>query len=541
MLSGKTPATFGLAVDGMSPVQRAVFNEEMHGYILSFRAAHDGRYPSEADAVKATLLRTTGNEVWRTNLFLPVLPQGGKPTAIQQEITAFGNISNPAKRRDFLLKHPGIQDYFGASQDQDVFLHEQPLWDQFNAISKQRDLDLRKVRLAIDQHGYTTGLAAEVKGISAKYSKAIQDLRSQDALTWKGNATYPAGSLADNGEIRVEGPWSRKLDGDPIAAKAFLHESFPDVSKGQLDAHTIGQTAVDLQNEATRIHQLGWQKLGYPDEQHAKDRLSQITQTLDVFRSMPKNPTSQMVDAYYSQYVDPYMKMRDKLTVEQAKTSSEDKNVVYSLNRAIKEHYDHPVVVIDPVNGKKTTFPSPVSFGFTMLPPDQYHAALAGAVASRWQDITGYEKTLLGIKTPPHVADGWAAYQKTVADYRSANPGATLVAVQKAGLARQIDKQYPGFYKDFLFASQAKVDRYERTNLYQGLAKPLRATFDQLVGDPAKQLVAAIKANGHTSYYMGYWRQYVKGELATELEAHPELKAELQQYGPDFLNTLPSH
>jgi hypothetical protein len=514
----------------------------MHNIILGYRADHDGRYPSEQYTVKAALLRATGNEVWRTNLVLPILPATGKPTRIQQLIAQLGDIHDPKKRRAFLDKHPDVADYFGAGSDQQLYLHEQPLWDRFNAISKQRDIELTQVRQEIDKSGYTVALAKRVKEISQQYSKAIQRLRSQDALTWAGNTTYPAGKVADNGEVQVEGPWAQKLDGDPVAAKAFLHESFPGIGAQQLDKHTIGQTVIDLQNEGTRIRQLGWKELGYPDAQHAKDRLSQINQAVDVFHSMPGNATSQMIDDYYTRFVDPYIKMRDHLVAEQAKTSSADKNVVYALNRAIKEQYDHPVLVRDPVSGKDVKFPSPVSFGFTMLPPDQYKAALAGAVASRWQDITGYEKTLLGVKTPPDVAEGWAAYQKAVQDWREqpVNAGHSLQANQKISLAHQIDGVYPGFYKDYLFAQQPKVDRYERTVLYQHLPSAEKTLFDQYVGGPAKQLAQAIKQSGSGSARLAYWRTYVRTELVPWLATQKQLNADLEKYGPDFLNTLPS-
>lgn len=539
MLSGKEPATFGAAVHGMSPVQRAGFNKELHGVILAYRADHNGRYPSEADAVKAALLRSTGLETWRTNLFVPVLPDTSQPSEIQKLHKQFDQITNPAKRRDFLDKHPQLADSFGASQDQDLFLHEQPLWDQFNQINADRQQALERVRQQIDQHGYNKTAAAEIKAISVKYSADIQRLRRLDALTWKGSQTYPAGKIADNGEILTPGPWSRQLDGDPIAARAFLHEAFPDITKGQLDQHMIGQTVLDLQNEATRIRTLGWQKLGYPDAQHARDRLSQISQKLDVFRSFPKTATAKMVDDFYK-VVDRYRAQRDAWTQRLANVSSSDKNVVFSEFRAWKEQYDHPITVTDPKTGQKVRFPSPVSWGLTELPPDQYQAALAQAVASRWQDISGYEKNLLGVKTPANVAQGWAAYEKAVAEYESGPSNPPLVEQQKRGVARQIDKAYPGFYKDFLFAEQPKIDRYERTTLYQQLPTDERATFDRYIGGPAKQVAQAIKANGHSTYYMRAWRTYVKTQLGPWLAGNKQMQAGLARYGPDFLNTLPS-
>ncbi|MHB8742569.1 MAG: hypothetical protein ACYC9L_05525 [Sulfuricaulis sp.] len=532
--------SYGVAIDGMSQAQRSVFNEEMHNYILSYRAHNNGRYPSESDAVKATLLRATGLEVWRANMFLPAYLNVGPSSEIQNLHAQFDKITDPKKRSEFLVAHPKLQDSFGASVDQGLYLHNQPLWDQFHKATVARDAQMKTLRDQIDVQGYTPAIAKQIRAVSATYRTDIQRIRTQDAQSWAGNKTYPPGKVADNGEILQTGPWGLHLDGDPIAANAYLHELFPKIGRPEFTAHTIGQTVLDLQAESDRVRQLGWQKLGYPDQQHAKDRLSQIYQTISTLQSLPKNPTSQMVSAYYSKYVDPYRALRTKLTIAQKGTSSADKNTVYALTRAIKERYDHSVTVVDPVNGKRDTFPSPVSFGFTLLPPDLYRTALAGAVSGRWQDITGYEKTLLGVQTPTRVAEGWLAYQKTVSEYERVptNPG--LVASQKLALAQQIDKVYPGFLKDFKFSLQPKVGRYESTTLYKTMPAAVRSLFDQTIGTPANQVAAAIKANGHATYYMRWWRNYVRDQIKPWLDSEPAVKAELARYGADFLDTLPA-
>jgi hypothetical protein len=538
ILSGAVPATFGFAVDAMSPVQRSSFNRELHAVILSYRAANKGRYPSEQNAVKAAVLQATGLETWRTNLFVPFYPATGQTSKLQQLHAQFDKIHNPTQRGKFLDAHPQLADSLGASADQNVYLHEQPLWGQFNTLTAARNKQLATVYDSMLADGYTTKTAAEIKRIGNVYGVAIGRLRRLDALTWKGDTTYPAGRVASNGEIQTEGPWASKLDGDPLAAQAFLHAKFPDITQGQLDAHTVGQTVVDLQNEAARIANLGWQKLGYPDAQTARDRLSQIYGKIDVFKSFPKNATQQAVDAYYTKFVDPYRAERTAWTTRLATVSAADKDTVYAEYRAWKEGFDRPVTVTQA--GQQIRFPSPVSFGLTELPPAEYRKALAQAAASQWQDISGYEKVLLGVKTPPNIADGWAAYQETLNGYRQKNPGVALVAAQRLGLAQEIDKTFPGFLNDYRFSLESKVVRFEATSLYRGM--PARQLFDDVIGAPARKLAAAIAANGSRSYYEGHWRTYIREQVQPWLAepAQSTLRAELALYGPNFLNTLVS-
>jgi hypothetical protein len=151
-----------------------------------------------------------------------------------------------------------------------------------------------------------------------------------------------------------------------------------------------------------------------------------------------------------------------------------------------------------------------VQVGLLRLPADQLHAYLAGSVSGRWQDIASYEKTLLGVPTSKGVSEGWSGYQQAISAYHKANPGSTIVRAQLAGLATQIDKTYPGFAKDWQLSQTPKVIRFQQTNLYQTMTPAVRQLFDANIAGPAKQTAAAIKQNGHATYYTGEWRKYIE-------------------------------
>jgi len=216
--------------------------------------------------------------------------------------------------------------------------------------------------------------------------------------------------------------------------------------------------------------------------------------------------------------------------------SSDNLDQVKSQLRAWKDDHDHPVYIMS--GGVRIKFPSVVQIGWSTLPTATRHLALQQAASGDWAHIASYEKTMLGVKTPPDVGKGWSAYYEAVTAYNKVPSNSSLVAAQKVGLAKQIDKAYPGFFKDYLFSRQPKIDRFKYTDLYKQM--PDKSLFDQYIVGPAEQTAKAIKTNGSRNYYEKAWRNYVETQVVPWLNSQPQLKAEVAGYGPNFLNTLPS-
>jgi hypothetical protein len=106
---------------------------------------------------------------------------------------------------------------------------------------------------------------------------------------------------------------------------------------------------------------------------------------------------------------------------------------------------------------------------------------------------------------------------------------------QKLGLAKQINRDYPGFFPDYLLAEKPKVDRFQLTVVYRTMRA--QAEFNQRFGEPAKLNSQAMKQNGSGGYYLGHWRNYVDEE---KKNMTPTLRRELANFDPDFLYTLPN-
>lgn len=536
--TGAMPSTSSAVTAFMAPTQARYFQMSVNSYAAFYKQQH-GEWPSEEAAVKFALTHSVAQEAWRANLPLPFT--FGDPTMrddkSRKELDGYLKIVDPKKRRDYLDQHPGLALRFGVAQDPAVFLHVNILWDKFNAAHERLESERGKLYQQMLASGYTLDTRRKMSKLSKWWSATITALQLEDAGTWPGNKDFPAGKVSD-GLVVQQGPWATQLEGDPLASRAFIHEAFPNVKASELTAHTVGEMVKQLRLEASRLNRADTEAkikaLGYPDAQHIRDRLSEINQTLAPFNGYPKDAASQAQSAYYEQYVSPYIKARDAKTDAAALVPAADQDAVRSALRAWKDEHDHPVEVT--VNGKAIKFPSVVQIGWATLPEGTRRTALAQAVSGNWAHVASYEKTMLGVKTPPSVSAGWAKYAEAIGDYEKVPTNKPLVQAQKTSLAKQIGQDYPGFTRDYLFALQPKVERFERTSLYRTM--PDKKWFDENVGAPAKATAAAIKANGSRTYYERHWRNYVRDELLPALERRPELKAELANYGPNFLNTL---
>lgn len=538
MSAGKIPATADAVTEGMPPSSANQFNAAVNSYSAFFHAQH-GDWPNEADAVKHVLLHETARQFWSTNLFLPVLwkGEGSASPKVKQELTTYGHIQDPVKKRAFLEQHPELALRFGVSQDPAVYLHNNRLWDKFNAAEKQVTAARQQIYQEILKGGFTIAVSKQMSALSASWSQKIDQLQLEDAATWQGNPQFAPGRVSD-GKVVQPGPWGIQLQGDPFASRAFVHQSFPGIARPQLDAHTVGARIVALQQESATLRAATTPAkiaaLGYPDEQHVKERLSEINTILAPFFSYPKDAPAKLQSEYYAKFFTPYATERDKKAAAIALAPQDQQDSLRSQFRAWKDQHDHPVKI--EWQGKMIQFPSVVQIGWGRLPEDQRHLGLAQAVTGDWAHIASYEKTMLGVKTTPAVSEGWSLFASTVRDYTKNPSNPNLVASQRTAIAKQIDKYYPGFYKDFLFAAQPKLDRFMATSLYRQMPKD----FYSVVVQPAQAFIREIRQNGHRTYYEKAWRNAVETQLMPYIEQDPKLKKALADFGPDFLNTLVS-
>jgi hypothetical protein len=175
-------------------------------------------------------------------------------------------------------------------------------------------------------------------------------------------------------------------------------------------------------------------------------------------------------------------------------------------------------------------------------PVAEQEEAVRSAAAKGWDKLSSFDKRLLGVEVSPEVSKGWAAYEETLADYHAQPGNPSLAKEQKDGLARQIDRDYPGFAKDYAFAQQPRVEQFTATKVYESM--PDRDELDANIIGPAKQTAAVIARDvkaevpGARDWYTRQWAQYVTNEVEPWLAKHPELQDEIDSLGDGFLKGL---
>lgn len=540
--AGVMSPTSDAVTAGMGATQKLYFQEEVNKYSAFYHAKH-GVWPSEGTAVKWALHNSIHQDFWRNYLPLPITwdDNSTTPAEVQKKINAFHKIADPAKARQYLDKNPDVALRMGITQDPAVFLHNNSLWDQYNNARNELEVQRNALYVQMLDSGYTMDTRKEMSKLSKWWSGVMNHLMLQDAQNWHGNAQFPAGKVSDN-QVVQQGPWATQLEGDPFAARAFIHDMYPNIPAAQLAAGTVGETVAQLRKESSQLHAAQGHPvmihtLGYASEQEVKTRLSEVSKVLAPFNGFPHDAATAVQDAYYKEYVTPYQAKRDALTNAANNASSEKANAIHSELRAWKDQHDHPVTVI--YKGHKVNFPSPVRIGWATLPPAQRRQALAQAVAGDWAHVASYEKDFLGVPRSPDVSAGWAFLSEVMQKYNQDPNNSSISAAGKLAAAKVINASYPGFYQDYLFSTKPKVERFEYTNLYKSM--PGKEWFDTNIGSIAKQIAAKIASDGHATYYERVWKTYVRTQIDPYLSGQPVLARELKNYGPNFLNTLVSH
>ncbi len=521
----------------MSVQAQRDFNKRVRAFTVTYHMEH-GKYPTEAETVKAALYSSGLNNIWSTNLFLPLL--GNIPSTVdsaetkqtQKLLTMYNQERSPQKKRALLDKYPQIALHFGISTP-DVFQHNQPLWDKFNVLKNDYNAQVDALTAKIVNAGtYTADDQKALSAIKKQYSDGINALKIVDA-NWPGNAQFPKGQV-NEGEIIQPGPWTLALSGDPLATRGYLEMLAPGIPKKELDAGTVGGIILHEENTLAYLNRVGWKKLGMT-EQTWRDTKQQINQKLDQFRAYPKTAIDSAQSEYYKS-VNTYRNERTKRNdAIKALHSTQDQQIADANFASWRDQQDHPVVV--DINGKKVTFPSPVRIGWSLLPPAQKAAALAKLAGDNWGHLASYEKELLGVPRPPRVAEAWAGYHTVVEQFAVKYPGAHLKKDQKLGIVKALNKQVPGFLQDYQFSLLPKVDRFEYTSVYKSMPSNVAPLMGEILG-AAKTFAKAIRNGSPRNATLQVWRTWVEDTAYPEINKNPAVKAYLAQFDPKFLTTL---
>lgn len=207
--------------------------------------------------------------------------------------------------------------------------------------------------------------------------------------------------------------------------------------------------------------------------------------------------------------------------------------VVYAQIRAWQDEQDKSIRVGDHL------LPSPVRIAWAHLTPRTQREAIQAAVTAAWDKLSAFDKELAGRKSSAAVTRGWAEYQRVLNEARQETPGISISREQRIGLAKQIGREFPGFYEDYLFSQQPTIHRFVLLKPYQEMNPEAKALFDQHIAPDARRAAQAIASGDYSSGDVrAYWRKYTREVLAPWVASNPVLATALAPYGPDFLGSL---
>lgn len=528
--TGNEAPTYNYARAGLDQVTKDTVTRALNEYQVEFFKEH-GHYATEANAVKTVLLHQMGQEYWRANLPLPVVPVSDR-TEQQALLAEYMTLVDPKARGKFLDKHPDLADHFGVYDDPRKFLHNREFFQRWTQAldayhSVRRDLYAEAKRTG----EWTVPMEQKRRDLNASLQKTRQKLLIEDAHS----AGIDTKGGVPNGTTIKYGPWGRVVNRDPqFDPSHFLSATFPKLAPGSQD-NIIGPLQRSLQNELSLLNDPQYVRAQVQTPAELKTLKREILQKLEVFKSYPSDALGKIRDTYQTQFVNKYWahydaRVKEILTLSHGKRAAAD-----AAFRAWRDSEDKPVTV----DGVK--FPAPLRMAWATLDPKTRTERLSYLASKPFTSLADYELDLLDVTHPSNVSVALAAIDQAKQEYRAQHPGESVSKEQLLNVAKQINKQkgYEGFFRYYTQVLTAPgVRQFEQTSLYREM--PEKALFDEVIRRPALEVAAQIK-QGNRSYYLQQWAAQIDAKIVPWL-AEPDqkpLRDYLALFGPDFLNGLP--
>ena len=532
---GKEGATYSAATAGLDKKTADSVRRAINEYQVEFYKDH-GFYAPESQVVKSVLLHQLGQEYWRANLPLPIVPDTNR-TDQQKLLAEYMALVDPKKRAKFLDQHPGFSDTFGVYDDPKKYLHNREYFQRWTSAldayhAARRDLYAQ----AKKQGEWTTELEQKRRDLNASLQKTRQQLLVDDA---RSAGIDPHGGVP-NGTTIPYGPWGKLVNRDPqFDPEHFLSALFPKLDKAQA-GDIIGPLQKSLQNELSLLNDPQYVRASVQTPEEIKTLKREILQKIEVFKSYPTDALGKVRDVYQTKYVNKYWQTYDAKLAEIKNAPTSQRNELDSAFRAWRDAQDKPV----DINGIK--FPAPLRMAWATLDPKTRQERLSYLASKPASSLADYELDLLGVKHPPNVSTALAAIDKATQEYRDQYPGHSVGKAQLLQVAKEISKQrgYEGFYSYYVNTLTApRVRQFQQTDLYRDMPAAVKSKFDQAILQPALQVAHDIKVSKSSTYYLTQWRKAMTTQIQPWLDApdNKDLKDYLAAFGPNFLNELPGN
>ena len=529
---GQSAPTYGYATAGLDKKTAGYVTRALNEYQIEYQHEH-GHYDTEANAVKKVLLAQAGEEYWRANLPLPVVPETDRSEE-QKLLAEFMQLDDPRARAKFMDSHPGFSDMFGVYDNPKKNLHNRLFFQRWTKALDAYRAARRSLYAEAQQTGHwTTDMEAKRRELNDKLNETRNQLLIDDAQS-AGINTH---GLVPNGTTVPYGPWGKVVNKDPqFDTTHVLNTLFPKLA-GPVADNLIGPLQKQMQAELTQLNDPAYvAKSGYTPEE-VKTRRNELIQKLAVFNSYPSDALGKVHDDY-QKLVNRYWDGYNQRYNAGQKAPSDERSALDAQFRAWRDDQDHPVKV----DGLE--FPSPVRMAWAMLDPKTRQQRLSYLASKPLGDLANYELDLLGVRHPPNVSNAVSAIDTALVKFRQDHPG-ERPDVQSA--VKQIDKQagYHGLYAYYVNTlTEPRVRQFEQTSVYQGMPPDVRSAFDQIANlaiDVSRRIVAGQKnKDGTSTGYRAEWRKAVKEQITpwVNLPDNKPLREYLAPMGPNFLYTL---
>lgn len=546
--TGLGPATYKNAIHNMNQTDRRSFDRLVNHFSMDYYGEH-GYWPPQSMSVKYGLLHLSMEDLARANLPLNIITGNKAKNEQEKMLDTFMSMVDPVKRSKYLDAHPQLQALFGLSKTPADYQHYRTYWSQYTQALDQYHHARDEIYNQVVKTGsMTPELEAQRRKISSHFEDAFNKLKAQDLAATPKNRQKEI-----NGELL--GLWGQQQAANPLANPAqALKKLFPNLTKTALSEGLPSKYVTWAKQELDRLKDPNWVKDVFPDttvngaevdSAAARSYQAQLLDFIQEFQPQAHDKLGKLEEKYIAQHVNPYWNNVDVMTKRIDKLGKGQKGLAYAQLRDWKDQQMQPVKV-DGVE-----FPPPGLAAWQNLPPALYNQRIAQLATGAYSNLADYEKKLLGLKPPEYASHGWEALDQWRAE--ASAHGLTITSDEQRAAVVQIDKQLPGFLKDWKESQLPRIDLFEKMNVYKTMPKDVRTFWDSTISPYAHKFAEQYNKQGISNKreIKLAWEKAVNmtptaafpqvGPIAELVLSNPDVMKWMQPYlnaSPDFLNTL---
>lgn len=450
---------YGTISKHLDPYDQSRLNRYMAIYAMKWRMEHGlGAPVSEKAALDYAVTRMAPMMAWNNSISAPTFSRPDLPPRLQKLNDQFDKLvaTNPKAATAFIDKHPEVGMAWGVSQNWHVYNHTARLWGLYDGYIKDY-LKVENKYGAMVEAGktLTPDDYRAMHQASKLFGDRIEYLKKLDAITWnsetqnKGELGFPAASYDPSSNVITQpGPWYTQYSHNMLGAADNLITLFGRKTFSAKDLHAIyGYDITTWEAELQDPNLDGSVKAQIIQRLKAAQGAQKVTSTPTFYSAYQKARSS-----YENKVYGLYKKA--------SKASGVQKSILeYQARELIAKNVTNPTITFDGKTVKVLPFgdyslvaKTPSELSGQIWGSDSTHK---GMVGYSYSTLTIDQKKFLGINTTPQVDKAWGIYNYWKAAYE-AQTGKTISTTVEHDYAIALNREYPGFWKDYQIAHLPK-------------------------------------------------------------------------------------